>query len=154
MKNRIKKIGIGLVLITIVLGGRGVFSEVGTDRDPLVTKSYVDKKINEIKSYLDTKILNVNASSNEFIVVDVPEGKSIILGGGSEAILRSGQARAISKIRDGYDNGLADITGGKDLKMDELITLNHLLLTPRDDGRGAGAVIDSIFLVRGSYEIK
>lgn len=154
MKSNIKRIGIGLGVIAIVLGGSGVFSEVGTDRDPLITKSYVDKKINEIKSYLDTKILNTSTSSNEFIVVDVPQGKSIILGGGSEAILRSGQAKAISKIRDGYDNGLADITAGKDLKMDELLTLNHLLLTPRDDGRGASAVIDSIFLVRGNYEIK
>ena len=154
MKNNIKRIGIGLGVIAIVLGGSGVFSEVGTDKDPLITKSYVDKKINEIKSYVDTKILNVNTSTNEFVVVDVAEGKTIILGGGSEVILRSGQARCISKIMDGTDNGLADVTAGKDLKMDELITLNHLLLTPRDDGRGASAVIDSIFLVRGSYEIK
>ena len=154
MKNNIKRIGIGLGIIAIVLGGKGVFSEVGTDRDPLITKSYVDKKIDEIRSYVDTKILNVNSSSNEFIVVNVPEGKSIILGGGSEAILRSGEAKSISKIRDGIDNGLSDVTAGKDLKMDEVITWNHLLLTPRDDGRGATAVTESIFLVRGSYEIK
>lgn len=154
MKNNIKRIGIGLGIIVIVLGGKGVFSEVGTDRDPLITKSYVDKKIDEIKSYLEKKILNTNSASNEFIVVNVPKGKSIILGGGSEVILRSGEAKSISKITDGIDNGLADVTAGKDLKMDEVITWNHLLLTPRDDGRGASAVTESIFLVRGSYEIK
>lgn len=152
MKNKIKRIGIGVGVIIIVLGGTGVFSEVGTDRDPLVTKTYVDKKIGEIKTYIDKKILNTSA--NEFVVVEVPEGKSIVLGGGSEAILRSGKAKSISRITDGTDNGLADVTEGKDLKMDELITLNHLLLTPRDDGRGASAVTDSIFLVRGNYEIK
>ena len=155
MKNNIKRIGIGLGAI-IILGGSVVFSEVGTDRDPLVTKTYVDsyvnKKIDEIRSYIDKKLVNTEA--NEFVVVEVSKGKSIILGGGSEVILRAGQARSISKIRDGIDNGLANVTAGKDLKMDELLTLNHLLLTPRDDGRGARAFTNSTFLVRGKYEIK
>lgn len=156
MKNKLKRIGIGLGVIIIVLGGRGVFSEVGTDRDPLVTKTYVDKKIDEIRSYIDKKVLNTNnnADVNEFVVVEVAKGKSIVLGGSSEAILRSGQARSISRITNGIDNGLADVTAGKDLKMDELITLNHLLINPRDDGRGASALTDSIFLIRGNYEIK
>lgn len=151
MKKSIKRIGIGLGVI-ILLGGSIVFSEVGTDRDPLITKSYVDKKLDEIRSYIDRKVMNTD--SNEFVVVEIPKGKSIILGGGSEAILRSGQAKSISIIIDGIDNGLADVTGGKDLKMNDLIILNHLLLTPRDDGRGASAVTDSIFLIRGNYEIK
>lgn len=154
MKNNIKRIGIGLGVISIVLGGSRAFSEVGTDKDPLITKTYVDKKIQEIKTYVDTKIFSVNSKANEFVVVDLAEGKTLVLGGGSEAILRSGQATCVSNIRDGEDNGLADVTGGKDLKMDELIILNHLLLTPRDDGRGARAVTDSIFLIRGVYEIK
>lgn len=151
MKKSIKRIGIGLGVI-ILLGGSIVFSEVGTDRDPLITKSYVDKKLDEIRSYIDRKVMNTD--SNEFVVVEIPKGKSIILGGGSEAILRSGQAKSISIITDGIDNGLADVTGGKDLKMNDLIILNHLLLTPRDDGRGASAITDSIFLIRGNYEIK
>lgn len=151
MKKSIKRIGIGLGVI-ILLGGSIVFSEVGTDRDPLITKSYVDKKLDEIRSYIDRKVMNTD--SNEFVVVEIPKGKSIILGGGSEAILRSGQAKSISIITNGIDNGLADVTGGKDLKMNDLIILNHLLLTPRDDGRGASAVTDSIFLIRGNYEIK
>ena len=154
MKNKVKRIGIGLGVIIIVLGGSGVFSEVGTDRDPLVTKNYVDRKIDEIKSYIDKKFLNTTTKSNEFELVEVAKGKSVILGGGSEAILRNGQARSISMITNGIDNGLADVTSGNDLKMDELITLNHLLITPRDDGRGASAVTDSIFLIRGNYEIK
>lgn len=151
MKNNIKRIGIGLGAI-IILGGSVVFSEVGTDKDPLVTKTYVDKKIDEIKSYIDRKVLNTNA--NEFVVVEVPKGTSIILGGGSQAILRSGRSKSISKTINGTENGLADLTGGKDLKMNEAITLNHLLLTPRDDGRGISAVTDSIFLIKGNYEIK
>ena len=153
MKNNIKRIGIGLGAI-IILGGSVVFSEVGTDRDPLVTKTYVDKKIDEIKSYIDRKILNTNNNANEFVVVEVPKGISIILGGGSQAILRSGRSKSISKTINGTENGLADLTEGKDLKMNESITINHLLLTPRDDGRGISAVTDSIFLIKGDYEIR
>lgn len=156
MKNSIKRIGIGLGAAIIILGTTVSFSEPGSDRDPLVTMSYVDKKIEQIKYYVDEKLSgnSSSTSSNEFVVVEVSENQSLILGGGAEAILRSGEARSISKIIDGIDNGLADVTSGIDVRMDELIKLNHLLLTPRDDGRGARATKDAIFLVRGAYEIR
>lgn len=156
MKNKIKRIGIIIVAVIIMLGATVVFSEPGSEDDPLVTLSYVNKKIEQLKYYIDEKLAgNAGASnSNEFIVVELVRGQSLILGGSSEAILRSGEARSISRILNGIDNGLCDITVGADIKMDQLIKENHLLLSPRDDGRGARASKDTIFLVRGTYEIR
>lgn len=156
MKKNIKRIGIGVGVGILILGTTISFSEPGSDRDPLVTMSYVDKKIEQIKYYIDEKTTGSigTISSNEFLVVEIAKGQSIILGGGSEAILRSGEARAISRVLNGIDNGLADVTLGKDIQMNELVRENHLLLTPRDDGRGLKATKDSIFLIKGSYEVK
>lgn len=156
MKNKIKRIGIGLGVGIMVLGTTVSFSEPGSDKDPLVTVSYVNKKIEEIKHYIDEKVSDNkgNESPNEFIVVEVLKDQSIILGGGSEAILRSGEATAISRIENGIDNGIADLTLGVDVKMGETIERDHLLLTPRNDGRGARVIRDAMFLVRGAYTIR
>lgn len=156
MKNNIKRMGIVLGVVIVMIGATVVFSEPGSDMDPLVTMSYVDKKIEQIKYYIDEKFLGNggDTSSNEFIVVEILKNQSLILGGGSQAILRDGEARAISRIFNGIDNGLADLTSGIDIKMDGLITENHLLLIPRDDGRGVRATKDATFLVRGAYEIR
>lgn len=156
MKNKIKRFGVGLGAVVIMFGATVVFSEPGSEVDPLVTLSYVDKKIEQIRNYIDEKLSGTSgpSTSSEFIIVNVPKGQSLIFGGSSEAILRSGDARAISRILDGIDNGLCDVTLGVDIRMDQQIKENHLLLTPRDDGRGVIAIKDSIFLVRGAYEIK
>lgn len=165
MKSKIKRVGIGVGAIVILLGATTVFSEPGSELDPLVTLSYVEKKIEQIKYYVDEKIKNANGGSQtigSWEVVEVPAGKSLICGDGTEIILRSGEARSISKIttvvKDGkeeiIDNGLTDVTAGKDLGMDEKIIANHLLIVPRDDGRGAKALRNSFFLVKGKYEIR
>ena len=165
MKNKIKRVGIGVGAIVILLGATTVFSEPGSELDPLVTLSYVEKKIEQIKYYVDEKIKNSNGESQtigSWEVVEVPAGNSLICGDGTEIILRSGEARSISKIttvvKDGkeeiIDNGLTDVTAGKDLGMDEKIIANHLLIVPRDDGRGARTLKNSFFLVKGKYEIR
>lgn len=165
MKNKIKRVGIGVGAIVILLGATTVFSEPGSELDPLVTLSYVEKKIEQIKYYVDEKIKNANGGSQtigSWEAVEVPSGKSLICGDGTEIILRSGEARSISKIttvvKDGkeeiIDNGLTDVTAGKDLGMDEKIIANHLLIVPRDDGRGARTLRNSFFLVKGKYEIR
>ena len=84
----------------------------------------------------------------------MPAGKSLICKDGTEIILRSGEARAIAIVVNGVMNGLTDITVGKDLAMEENIIANHLLIIPRDDGRGARALTNSFFLVKGDYEIR
>lgn len=157
MKNKIKKIGIGLSAMIILLGATAVFSEPGSESDPLVTLSYVEKKIDQLKYYVDEKIGNKNIDNknvSSWVVVEVPAGKSLICKDGTEIILRSGDSRAIAIVVNGIMNGLTDVTAGKDLAMEEKIIANHLLIVPRDDGRGARALTNCFFLVKGDYEVR
>jgi len=103
----------------------------GTEGDPLVSRSYVDLKT------------AVN-------VVELSPGKSLIGFSGTEIILRSGTARAV----DSNLGGLCDVTAGTDLRSGEEIPRNHLLIVPRDDGRGISATSHAIVMVRGKYTLK
>lgn len=159
MKNNIKRIGIGVGAIVVLLGARVVFSEPGSSSDPLVTLSYVENKVEQLKYYIDSKIGDVSSNpvnnlQASWEVVEVPAGKSLICKDGTEIILRSGRATAIAVEKNGIINGLTDITAGKDLGIDELILANHLLIVPRNDGRGAKAITHCFFLVKGDYEIR
>lgn len=165
MKNKIKKIGIGLGAVVILLGTSTSFSEPGSQSDPLVTFSYVERKIEQLKDYIDEKLSETDGNSKDessWQVVEVFTGQSLICKDGTEIILRSGKGQAISKIttistngvEETLDNGLTDVTQGKDLKMGEDIPSDHLLIVPRDDGRGVYCTSDSFFLVKGDYQIK
>ena len=155
--SKFKRLCIGLSSAVILLGATVVFSEPGSENDPLVSLSYVEKKIEQLKYYVDEKINNKNnenVTSNSWQPVEVLKGQALICKEGTEIILRSGEANAITIIKGGIENGLTDVTLGKDLKMDESIKNNHLLIVPRDDGRGAKAIKNSFFLVKGNYEIR
>ncbi len=165
MKGKIKKMAVGVGAVLILIGGRVVFSEAGSQSDPLVTFSYVEKKFEEIKEYVNEKIgepQNNSVKQSAWQIVDILEGQSLIGKDGTEIILRSGNCITISNIskitQNGVeftiDNGLTDITDGRDLKMGENIPRDHLLIIPRDDGRGANCSSNSIFLVKGDYTIK
>ena len=78
----------------------------------------------------------------------VPAGRTLIADGGTEIILRSGQAIAIS----GPD-GLVDATAGVDIINGRAIPLNHLLLVPRTDGRGMRFTTDAWLLIKGGHQI-
>lgn len=164
MKNKLKKVVIGIGISLVLISGQIVFSEPGSQSDPLVTLSYVDMKMQELRTYIDQK-LNVDIADSKkdtWEVVELFEGKSIIGKGGTEIILRSGKGSSISNIstvtKNGketkIDNGLTDVTDGLDLKFGVSIPTNHLLIIPRDDGRGLLAISDSFLLVKGDYEIK
>ena len=143
---------LAIVLLSIVLGSTMVFSEPGSEDDPLVTLSYFNREMDKLKSYIDSKIPVEGGveASNKLEVVELESGQTLIGDGGTEIILRGGKATIIA----GELGGLSDITDGKDLKMGELIPANHLLIIPRNDGRGAYVVENAIFLVRGDYKIK
>jgi len=103
----------------------------GSEQDPLVSRSYVDAKL-------------------KMAVVEVPAGKQLIGFGGTEIIVRSGSATAI----DSELGGLSDVTAGKDLRRGEQAPVNHLLIVPRDDGRGIQAVTPLFVMVRGNYKLQ
>ncbi len=114
--------------------------------DPVISLSY----LNEIFMPKVEKKIEENASGNVFSVVTVEEGDTFSAGAGCEFILRGGEATVIAS----KNGGLSDTTDGVDLPQDTPVPANHLLIVPRDDGRGFEAVSDVIIMVKGAYEIK
>ena len=121
------------LLISLTLGGvvAAQSGGPGTDDDPIVAKSYVDKYV-------------------KLQVVEVQAGQIIEAEAGTEIILRGGRATAVTSEA----GGLADVTQGRDLSSGTVIPANHLLLIPRSDGRGLKAESDIILMVRGGYAIR
>jgi hypothetical protein len=103
----------------------------GTEADPVVSRSYVDAK-------------------TAFIPIELAPGQKLIGTGSTEIILRSGEATAI----DNGENGISDLTSGTDLMTGNQVVSNHLLLVPRDDGRGITALTEAWVLVRGDYTVQ
>lgn len=183
MWQNIKKhyvfIALTLLVAVIILDASSVsFGQPGGSEDPLVTFSYVEKRIEQLKYYIEEKLgsgsgstsnadvqrlleeneilkkqvgqLMMNSSGGGLEIVELRNGQRLICGAGTEIILRGGAAKAIvSEL-----GGLSDLTEGKDLKSNEVISQNHLILIPRDDGRGAYIDNYAIFVVRGYYEVK
>lgn len=127
--------------------------EPGSESDPVVTKSYVDQKITELKKSLSSGSGSQGEEGGayeSYTAVNVPAGKRLIGGEGAEFILRSGEALAIDNGKD----GVSDLTGGADLKSGQAVAKNHLLLIPRDDGRGIEAKGELWVMIRGAYTLK
>jgi hypothetical protein len=134
-----------LLCVAMTAAVRAANAAPGSETDPVVTKSYVDKQIAEAlvpQPY--------GAGGGAFVPVEVAAGRQLIGGAGMEIILRSGEAAIVS----GESNGVSDLTGGLDLTADAPVQPNHLLLVPRDDGRGIAARSDLWVMVRGPYTLK
>lgn len=153
MKHKII-IGFEILLASLVLTTGIVFAnQAGGADDPLVTKSYVDDKINKALEKLNLNQqegTNVNINALSYTPVMVTVGQTIYGKEGTEIILRSGKGTAVVPTRE----GIANITTGQDLKNGAFIGRNHLLITPRDDGRGIKVTENAWFLVKGDYSIK
>lgn len=141
-----KRVVAGLVIIfsifALTVFAAAAADSPGSEGDPVVTKSYVDSQIAQLKGG--------DVSSGTYKAVQLTAGQRMIGGEGTEIILRSGEATAI----DNGANGVSDVTGGADLMTGQRIGLNHLLLIPRNDGRGLLALTEAYVMVRGSYTIQ
>lgn len=182
-------------LIAIILVGsisivsRAVFMEPGSEDDPIVTLSYVEKRLEQIKYYINQNIGTVNnetveiktmvdsinaeiqrletkvdevkgdsdnsstdtsGTSDKYQVVFIEEGKTIYFTESTEVICRSGKASAIAS----ENGGLSDVTVGRDIQTGEDVPLNHLIIIPRNDGRGMTVTVSSYLMVKGGYTIK
>lgn len=159
-----KKI-ITIILILSLLLMLPINAEPGDNSDPLIVLSYLNLRLNElIKEYNLDKIADLEKEVEELKkqpstdetdtssleVVNLNPGESLIASAGGEIILRVGNATAIvSEL-----GGLSDVTQGLDIGADGKIPPNHLLIIPRDDGRGVKAIDNVILMVRGAYTIK
>ena len=84
----------------------------------------------------------------DYDVVYLTKGQTIV--GSSEFILRSGSAVSTCP----GINGITDITDGVDLTDGMEIPWNHLLLVPRDDGRGITVTsTEAYIMARGQYTV-
>ena len=87
---------------------------------------------------------------NGFIVVPAKKGQKLLLGSGTEAILRSGSATAIK----GTSGTLVDVSSGLDLKDAANVPVQHLVISPQNDGRGMNIKTDSYLIIRGAYTLQ
>lgn len=144
------------------------YGEAGSTSDPVVTLSYVEMKIEQLKEELRTEFSGTSTTSQTtntstssqttssddtqstvFKVIELKAGDKVYLGESTEFILRAGEALTI----EGPGGGLADLTTGIDLKNDEVVPLNHLNLAARGDGRGVSAITDGWILIKGKYTL-
>ncbi len=127
-----------------VAGAPGV---PGSADDPVVTKSYVDQKIQQA--------LAGGAGSSKLVVAELKPGKTLYGFEGTEFIVRTGKVVSVAGVN---GDGLTDITAGADLKAGAPVSSNHLLLIARSDSRGLrlepGYSGTAYIMVRGKYELR
>jgi|YelNatPaOPRAMG01_1025707.scaffolds.fasta_scaffold00751_29 hypothetical protein len=135
------KKGLALFLIAVFTFGLVLFvgqataqsDGPGSADDPLITKSYLDQ-------FLIPQVLELKA------------GQAIIGQAGTQFVVRVGSTYCLADPAT-TKGGIADLTGGVDIKHMEPVPLNHHLVIPRSDGRGLLAQTDVVLLVWGQYQI-
>lgn len=159
MKN--KRIMWSFATISVLVLGV-IFSvyaqEPGSVDDPIVTKSYIDEVVSQVRSYVDEKISLIPTSgtgssgggvNDTYKVVKLADGQKISFNEGAEFILRMGKGTIFASTK----GGIADITSGVDLQNGVSLPANHLMIVPLSDGRGFTAIGDVLVMVRGGYKI-
>ena len=172
MKRFLYNFGISASIIAAaVFGANLIYAQPGGADDPLVTRSYVEARHNELLQLIFSRepggtqhsteqivglvvaelmpLLN-QVSAETFVPVFLPAGQILYGDEGSEIILRSGQARGNAP----GENGIVNITTGSEIFHNDPVEINNLLIIPRTDGRGVFAVQDSWFIVRGGFDIR
>lgn len=165
MNKKLKMIlGIAVLSVGTVYAADSL---IGTENDPVVTKSYVDKlfasvtggsnsqleqKIAEQEQLIELLIQQVGTlqeSASGFQIVTVQAGSTIYGKQGSEMIIRSGQGSIVASAA----GGVQDVTDGVDLAGGQNAPNNNMLIIPREDGRGIRATKTMVIMVRGGYTI-
>jgi hypothetical protein len=165
------KFGKGLLAVAVLAGtfmagkawadqGNGAVVP-GSAEDPIVTKSYVDEQIQQA---LGNSANNPGSDPTSpaptpeaapITVVELKKGQTLYGFSGTEFIVRSGTVIVVAGAN---GDGLPDVTDGVDLKGFTVVKLNHLLVVPRNDGRGLRlsnySKTNSFVMVRGKYELK
>ncbi|MBO8164270.1 MAG: hypothetical protein H0Z34_11215 [Brevibacillus sp.] len=127
----------------------------GSADDPIVTKSYVDEKIQQALAGVQPQQPQQVQSPQDggLVVEELTPGETLYGFAGTEFIVRTGRVVAVPGQN---GDGLTDLTAGADLQGGTLVELNHLLLIPRSDSRGLRLAPDyngkAYVIVRGKYE--
>lgn len=156
-----KKILILTLILSLALT-TVIFASPGDTNDPIVVLSYLNDRLDaliadyNLESIKNMQVQIDNLGSSEggsagqsLEVVEIKAGEKIIAGEGTELILRGGEAVIIGSEM----GGISDVTLGKDFVSGMDVVPNHLMIVPRDDGRGVYAEDYAIFMVRGTYKV-
>lgn len=149
MKKSITLVGTMVLTLAIgvligQVGHADTPSQPGSADDPIVTKSYVDAKLANGGG-------GGTGGSDAFAVVQLSSGQVLKGGAGTEIILRAGSATAVASV----NGAVVDVSGAADLPQGAAVAVNHLLLIPRNDGRGVKNVSSTgFYMVRGSYTVE
>lgn len=170
---------VGYVVIGLICGlmfnsvvSMSASSLAGSESDPIVTKSYVEKKIIELEkrmndvnqaallstnSALEAKLesiknttLTQSSPTSEFVLSQVKKGDFIAVSDGGLFIMRAGTAVAVASS----SGGLSDLTTGENLLSDHAVKSNHLILVSKNDGRGIRMTYDGWIMVKGTFKIQ
>lgn len=168
--NKVTLIVCSILLLLVLSQFNPVLAEApspGSSTDPVITKSYFDQNtLSEAKvKELVASAIAANAGGGQpsgsnggagtstpatMKVVQLQNGQTLYAGAGAEFIVRTGKVLAVSND----ENGIPDVTGGKDLPAGTEVALNHLLIFPAE-GRGIKPspknTADIFVMVRGSY---
>ncbi|MCL2610108.1 MAG: hypothetical protein FWE02_00350 [Defluviitaleaceae bacterium] len=172
MKN-LKKI---LISSLAILAATTVYASTpGTQQDPLVSRSYLEQRLNQLtgtelsdevlENIIETVIANVmfqlqntpsvtqnplTTEALQFGPVFLEAGTVLIGDTGTELIIRGGVVQAYVYGAD----GIVNLTRGTEHFADDLLAHNELLLIPRRDARGIRVLSDSWVMIRGGYSIR
>ena len=130
-------------------------NNVGSNNNPLVTKNYVDAEISQQQQYITElreeiqELKQERGNSNTYKTVVVPQGKIIYGKDGTEMIVRAGEGTVVTT----GTLGIQDVTAGEDITNGKVVPRNHLIIVPREDGRGLMATRQLTIMVRGEYII-
>ncbi len=139
--------------------------EPGSEKDPLVTLSYLnDTYLSQVLSQVDAKLAQRNAvltaqlggasagtaeGGASFVVVTLSQGQTLRGSVGCEVMLRVGAAKCVAAS----SPGLVDETTGGTLAGGGSLSQNHLyMMTVEDRGVTAAAATVKL-LVRGGYTV-
>lgn len=147
-------------LTALILIGALAFAATtpGSDGDPLVSLSYVEKRLTGLKSELVALIEASKSSGTStgapvpakvFEVYEYSKGTKLIFGKSAEFILRRGSARVLDPL----GNRIPDLTSGVDILVSEQVPLNHLMLVPQADGRGFIVEDDIWVMIKGDFTV-
>ncbi len=143
MKQKIIGIMVIGILATIIfrfgMVAGAATNEPGTTGDPLITKSYLDKRLGE---------LNISSNSEaSYKKISVTKGKQLLVKEGSEFVIYSGEATVFG------EKGVINLTSGGLIKSGGKVESyeNYLSLS---DASGIKASASCIIYVKGDYTIK
>ena len=148
MKNK-KTLIIVLIAVLVFALAAGAYAAVnyGSEDDPLVTKSYLDKVLRpeiekELENELNMAITQLEeAGFDNFVPVTLGAGDSISLSPGSEVLLRSGSVSAYG--------GFVDTTAGSDIANADVLEANHLYMA-LGESAALTAESDALLLIKGT----